>query len=111
MMALEALISEVADGKVTNDLPHLSGGESLFSGIMPSSAFSGAKGMERYGQLKNGPAGDIPLTLYGKKFTCRNNPQTGRMDIYDSDGEHIGVAPSVVEAKRFLTKEIEAGNL
>ena len=51
------------------------------------------------------------FSVAGKTYTWRNNPSSGKLDIFDEDGEHIGQAPNADEAKKFIERESKKGNL
>lgn len=43
----------------------------------------------------------MKVVIRGKTFDVENNPNTGKMDM-SYQGDHIGVAPNVEEAKKFI---------
>lgn len=56
-------------------------------------------------------AEETKVVYKGKSFTVKNNPNTGKMDMFDNEGNHIGQAPSVETATDFIKKQVDAGRL
>ncbi len=45
------------------------------------------------------------FTVKGQRFIWRNNARSGKLDLYDADGNHIGVGPTVKALKRFVRSQ------
>lgn len=73
--------------------------------------FPAAKSARLLKEGKMSRLGDGTIKVGSKMFSWSNNPNTGKIDMYDEDGEHIGVAPNVEAAKEFLKKQVAAGRL
>ena len=57
-------------------------------------------------------SGDGFVGIYkGLTFFVINNPDTGKLDMYDDDQEHIGQAPDLEQAGIFLKEQVDAGRL
>ena len=57
-------------------------------------------------------SGDGFVGIYkGLTFFVINNPDTGKLDMYDDDQEHIVQAPDLEQAGIFLKEQVDAGRL
>ena len=73
-----------------------------------------AKILEKFGKNESfnpQAAGMKGLSVDGKSFYYKNDPGSGKLDLFDKSGAHIGQAPDVKQAEIFLAKEIKSGNL